>query len=385
MLSIILRRWRRIAVAALLFGLLATYYYRSIPSSRVHEITGRDIELEASRESNADKSTGYLPVAEAEALCRTHKWNVFNADQRQQRRKIYDLFMVNNELDWLEIRLETMAKHVDYFVILEAAVTFTGLEKPLIMKDNWGRFAKFQKQIIYKVLENPPLGASRSWDYEDYQRNAMFSQVIPGLEGEQAASIGDVILVSDIDEIVRPAALQIMRNCDFPRRLTLRSQFYYYGFEFLHEGPEWEHPQATTFQGVSDTILPANLRNGEGGNRLRAWWHKADLWNAGWHCSSCFATVEDMLTKLRSFSHMSLNKEEYRDHDRIVNRVKNGLDLWDREGETYRKIPDNKDIPEILKREKERFKYLLDRQGEDGGFTDYHPDGKSAGQAGQAG
>jgi beta-1,4-mannosyl-glycoprotein beta-1,4-N-acetylglucosaminyltransferase len=63
----------------------------------------------------------------------------------------------------------------------------------------------------------------------------MFLQVIPGLKGEKAAQMGDVILVSDVDEIVRPAALQILRNCDFPLRLTLRSQFYYYGFQFLHQ------------------------------------------------------------------------------------------------------------------------------------------------------
>jgi beta-1,4-mannosyl-glycoprotein beta-1,4-N-acetylglucosaminyltransferase len=288
--------------------------------------------------------------------------------------------MINNEIDWLEIRLDTMAKHVDYFVILESTVTFTGLEKPLTLKANWDRFARFHKQMIYQVVENPRIGARRTWDYEDHHRNAMFLQVIPGLKGEKAAQMGDVILVSDVDEIVRPAALQILRNCDFPRRLTLRSQFYYYGFQFLHQGLEWAHPQATTFQGTFDTILPANLRNGEGGNRIIAWYQKADLSNAGWHCSSCFATVEDMLTKMKSFSHTSLNLEPFRDRARIVDRVRKGLDLWDRKGENYDRIPGNEDIPEILKNEKERFKYLLDREGSNAGFTDYQAEGDGAAQ-----
>jgi beta-1,4-mannosyl-glycoprotein beta-1,4-N-acetylglucosaminyltransferase len=381
LLPFIVRRWRRIAAFVLLLWILSSYY-QSLPPSRVHEITSHDIEFEASHAHDADEATGYLPPSEAKSLCRAHGWKVFNAEARQPRRKIYDLFMINNEMDWLEIRMDTMARHVDYFVILESPVTFTGLEKPLVMKDNWDRFEKYHEKMIYKVLENPPFGASRAWDYEDYQRNAMFNQVIPALKGEQAARIGDVILVADVDEIVRPAALQIMRNCDFPQRLTLRSQFYYYGFQFLHQGLEWEHPQATTFQGVADTIQPANLRNGEGGSKLKAWWEKADLWNAGWHCSSCFATIGDMLTKMSSFSHIPLNQEEYRDRNRIVDRVRKGLDLWDREGQVYEKIPDNMDIPEILKSEKEKFKYLLDREGPNAGFTDYHLDKEDAAKAG---
>jgi beta-1,4-mannosyl-glycoprotein beta-1,4-N-acetylglucosaminyltransferase len=196
-------------------------YYQRLPPSRVHEITSHDIEFEASHISDPE---------EAQRLCGAHRWQGFNGRTRQPRRKIYDLLMINNEMDRLQIRMETMARHVDYFVILESVVTFTGLEKSLTLKDNWDRFAKFHKQMIYQVVKNPPIGAPRTWDYEDHQRNAMFLQVIPGLEGEKAAQIGDVILVSDVDEIVRPATLQILRNCDFPRRLTLRSQFYYYGF-----------------------------------------------------------------------------------------------------------------------------------------------------------
>ncbi|KAJ6260571.1 Beta-1,4-mannosyl-glycoprotein 4-beta-N-acetylglucosaminyltransferase [Drechslerella dactyloides] len=363
------RRWRGIVIAAFLL-LWTIRSYRLSSPSRLHAITSNEIAFEASHASGSDDPTDFLPLPEAQALCGAQRWPVFNADARGPRRKIYDLFMVNNELDWVEIRMETMAKHVDYFVIVESPVTFTMLPKPLTISDNWDRFAKFHKQIIYKVLENPPYGARLTWDYEDHQRNAMFTQVFPRLQGEQAASPGDVVIVSDVDEIVRPAALLVLRNCDFPKRLTLRSQFFYYGFQFLHKGLEWQHPQATTFQGTSDTILPANLRAGEGGSRVVAWRDKADLWNAGWHCSSCFATIEDLLTKMKSFSHMSLNLEKYRDRDRIIDRVRNGLDLWDRKSEFYEKIPRNKDIPEILKSEPARFSYLFDREGPNAGFQD---------------
>ena len=75
---------------------------------------------------------------------------------------------------------------------------------------------------------------------------------------------------------------------------------------------------------------------------------------------------------------MTLNKPMYRDRTRIADRVRNGVDLWDRKGEIYKKMPDNKDIPGILTRETERFKYLLDREGPNAGFTDYHPDAEGA-------
>ena len=279
--------------------------------------------------------------------------------------------MVNGEMDWLEIRLETLSAQVDYFVIVESPVTFTGLPKPLIIKENWARFEKFHAQMVHHVLENPPIGARRTWDYDDYQRNAMFSQVIPFLEGEKAASVGDVILVSDVDEIPRPASLILLRNCETPRRVTLRSRFYYYGFQWMHKGAEWAHPQSTTYEGPGKTILPADLRNGEGGNRVQAWWDKADLWNSGWHCSSCFEKIEDILTKMSSFSHTKLNKEQYRDPTRIVDRVGKGMDLWDRKGQDYQRMDDIRDVPEFLKMHPDRFKYLLDRDGPNAGFADY--------------
>ena len=38
--------------------------------------------------------------------------------------KIFDTFLFYNELDLLEIRLETLNDHVDFFVISEATKTF---------------------------------------------------------------------------------------------------------------------------------------------------------------------------------------------------------------------------------------------------------------------
>jgi beta-1,4-mannosyl-glycoprotein beta-1,4-N-acetylglucosaminyltransferase len=281
--------------------------------------------------------------------------------------------MVNTELDWLEIRLNSTYNDVDYFVIVEGSMSFQGLGKPLTINENLHHFAPYRDKIIYHELEYPAdFKPIRTWDIEDFQRNAMLDQVLPTLTGDRAPVGGDVIIVADVDEIVRPETLRVLRQCEFPRRLTLRSKFFYYGFQCLHVGKEWQHPQATYYEG-SKTIKPVNLRNGDGGFRPAIWFDKADLWNAGWHCSSCFSTMAELLGKMASFSHMDLNKERYRDRDRIASHIRSGRDLWDRKGERYIKLQNNTDAPPAVLADKERYAYLWDRTGPSAGFVDYPP------------
>ena len=103
------------------------------------------------------------------------------------RRKVYDLSMFNDELNWLEIRLNETYHHVDYFVLVEGAQTFTGLPKPMHLRDNMHRFAPYKDKIIYHELTYPPgFAAERTWDMEDHQRNAMLTQVFPTLTGVPA-------------------------------------------------------------------------------------------------------------------------------------------------------------------------------------------------------
>ncbi|KAK4111881.1 glycosyltransferase family 17 protein [Canariomyces notabilis] len=304
--------------------------------------------------------------------CRLHGWKSFKPESADTPRKVYDLLMINTELDWLEIRLNSTWDAVDYYVLVEGRMTFTGLDKPLTLRDNMSKFEQYQSKIIYREIEYPPdFDPHYTWDIEDHQRNSMFTQVFPRLTGSQAPNLGDVIVVSDVDEIPRPSTLAVLRECQFPRRLTLRSRFYYYSFQYLHRGVEWAHPQATYYQGLRETLLPNDLRLGIGGIWPFKEWEKADFWNASWHCSSCFETIGELLTKMGSFSHISMNAEQYRDRERIADRVRNGKDLWDREGEVYDRIENNLDVPSFLLQNKDRFRYMLNRDGPTAGFTDY--------------
>lgn len=85
-----------------------------------------------------------------------------------------------------------------------------------------------------------------------------------------------------------------------------------------------------------------------------------------------------MQTKMDSFSHQGWNTKSNRDSKTILHRVRNGLDLFAREGEVYDKVDGNRDVPEFVLGEFERearFAYLLDRDGEGAGFEDYKEGG----------
>ncbi|KAH6638392.1 glycosyltransferase family 17 protein [Boeremia exigua] len=383
---------KRILTASAAAGLFCTIAFYLVPVLPLHPHTsshdtaigGHDVSLAASGERLSPLARSNLCSAHGVAPYHPHISPVNN------KRKVYDLFMLNTELDWLEIRLHELASQVDYFVVLEAPTTFTGLPKKMFYGDNKKHFQQFEAKIIHHVLEPPEkdvLGhvenstvvpgtaeyESHAWTMERYQRNAMFTQVLPFLTGDAAPNQDDVIIVSDIDEIPRPATVQLLRECQFGRMTTLRSVFYYYSFQWLHRGEEWRHPQATTYHGPSRTLLPASLRELDGSSLSIPSSELHTIWNSGWHCSSCFATIAEMLVKMQSFSHTNLNAERFRSRDRIVQHIREGKDLWDRWFQWYKRVDGNQDVPEYLKKEAEkgRFGYMINRDDKAAGFTDF--------------
>ncbi|EEH03560.1 glycosyl transferase [Histoplasma capsulatum G186AR] len=335
-----------------------------------------------------------LTKHQANELCGLYNWPVYDPRQGNNQnaphpaRKVYDIFLLNTELDWLEIRLNELNDQVDFFVVVESNTTFTGHPKPLLLTDPsvWAKFARFHHKIIHHIVEGDVKNVRKAFSREKFQRNAGFTQLFPTLGQPNAKSplallpatapqLGDVIIVSDIDEIPRPATVTLLRICSFPRRVNLRSRFYYYSFQWLHKGPDWAHPQATYYEGMENTIKPDDLRKGSILQKLFV--PKTDLFNASWHCSSCFATVKEMQTKITSFSHTEYNRPEFMSKEHIVEVVRTGKDLFDRPSQVYQRVQSNLDVPAFLKgeAEKKRFRYMLDRDGKDGGFVDFDSSG----------
>ena len=123
---------------------------------------------------------GFLPLRQAQDHCQRRRWEPYLT--RNQRRKVYDLFLINTELDFLEIRLNELDKEVDFFVALESPTTFQMNPKPLHLKENLHlpQFKKFQDKIIHRVLDTS--GAKKipkddTWEQERFNRYVAFQHV----------------------------------------------------------------------------------------------------------------------------------------------------------------------------------------------------------------
>ena len=306
--------------------------------------------------------TKYLSVDAAKEFCEFKRFEPWT--KRDKHRKIYDLILVNRELEWLDIRLGQMYSHVDYFVIVEADVSFTDQPKTLYLKENWERYAKYHDKMIRHTLSTEGKTFENTWARETFSRNAMVTQVLPFLKDEQKIEIDDVIIIADVDEIPRPDTLTAMRNCVVPDAFTLRSRMYYYSFQWLQR-EDWAHPQAMLWKGLEDTMPADVLRMGAAS--------QPHMYNAAWHCSYCLKSLADMVNKVTSFSHTEFNKPEFRDPQKILNRVRKGLDFFDRPDSFFDRVENNEDVPEFLKKNKEKYAFAVDRDPPNGNFQDDGP------------
>ena len=345
-----------IVLYALTYLIHGSYWHHEDKSNVPYK--GPDVAL-----NEGGPSLGFLPLQEASTFCQRRRLDIY--ETRAARRKIYDLFLINTELDWLEVRLNELTDEVDYFVILESETTFQENPKPLHFRDNYSIFEPFHPKIIHHIVNftGSSVPAGDTWEHERFTRNALFTQALASLSGEQAPTQGDVLVIGDVDEIPRLNTLTTLRNCAFPPRVTLRSHFYYYSFQWLHRGEQWPHPQATYFSGLKDTIKPEALRTGKS---------HIELYNAAWHCSSCMQTMQHLVNKIESFSHKGYNQPYFLDPQRLLQKVRRGEDLFERETEIFDRVDDNKDIPTYLlqERNRQKFAYMLDRDAPNANFQD---------------
>lgn len=116
-------------------------------------------------------------------------------------RRIFDCFIFFNELDILDIRLNTLDPLVDRFVLVESTRTFTGQPKPLIYEANKGRFSRFQDKIFHIIVDDMPEHAESAYVREGLQRSAIG-------RGLTDAKPDDLVIVSDVDEIPKPELMK---------------------------------------------------------------------------------------------------------------------------------------------------------------------------------
>lgn len=118
--------------------------------------------------------------------------------------KTYDCFTFFNELDVLEIRLKEMWDTTDYFVIAESNLSHSGKPKDYILLDNWERFKPYADKIRRIQVDDMP-ATDNSWVREKFQRFSLG-------RGLEDMSPDDIIIVSDLDEIPRAEAVDMIKE-----------------------------------------------------------------------------------------------------------------------------------------------------------------------------
>lgn len=222
---------------------------------------------------------------------------------------VFDCFIFFNELDILEIRLEEMAPVVDTFVIAEARTTFQGKDKPLFFGENRGRYARFAAKIHHVVVDEWP--TDDPWGRERFQRESLRRSLA-------GASGADTVLISDVDEILRPAAV---REC------VARGQFTFFDLQMSLYFINWRAGPWMKAYGAPKTVIDGMSclsapRETDPIHYLGVCGYEPAqiVRNAGWHFS-WLGGVERMITKLDAFSHTEHDVQRWRDPALLSNQI----------------------------------------------------------------
>lgn len=248
-------------------------------------------------------------------LCRLHGWSV-----RSEPRRVYDAIIFSNELDILEIRWRELHPYVTKFVILESNTTFTGIPKPLFFASNQARFAFAEGKIVHDVFSGQIAGhgtRQKPFALESKQRAAM-----NGLLRLAGISTGDILIMSDTDEIPSTHTVKLVQWCEgIPPVMHLELRHYMYSFEFPVDYSSW---RATTHVFHPHTLYRHS--------------RQTDLIfsDAGWHCSFCFRNIQEFVFKMTAYSHADrVRRRDFLDHSRIQKLICRGDDLFDMLPEEY--------------------------------------------------
>lgn len=193
----------------------------------------------------------------------------------------------------------------------------------------------------------------------------------------------DVVIISDMDEIPRPA--RILEYKDKPGIKIFSSHLYYYFLNKVacEEGKplQWLYPIMIHYR---DLRPPQTLRILAG--RLAGWHNKSAPWidrlycggrvlltllswrksltvikDGGWHFSY-LGGINRIIEKIETFAHTKYhsmyNTEEFKNPERIKSIMEEGKDLYGRKIE-YLTVPVDETFPVYLSQNLDRFKHLI--------------------------
>jgi beta-1,4-mannosyl-glycoprotein beta-1,4-N-acetylglucosaminyltransferase len=215
----------------------------------------------------------------------------------------------------LELRLNTLDKFVDKFVIVESVYTHSGKEKKLIFDVN--KYPRFKEKIDYIVVRDFPQGIEQisnddsnleitnkeimnALRRENFQRNAIN-------RGLANADDNDWIIISDLDEI--PDLSNINFNSINNKIIFFKQKVFYYKLNLELKTLRWIGSKACKKKYLKS---PQWLRNVK--DKIYSKWRLDIMFsekrynniffveNGGWHFSFV-KKPEDIEKKLKSYLH----------------------------------------------------------------------------------
>ena len=255
--------------------------------------------------------------------------------------KIFDCFMYFDEEVVLDVRLNTLNKLVDYFVIVESKFTHKGDERKL--KFNHKRFEKFKDKIIYLVYEEKPSEIeiindednenekSRKYIFNAaYRENGQRNYIEKGLIN---AKKNDIILISDVDEIPNITDIDFYKIKE--KIILFKQDMFYYKFNLKMPNLKWTGSKACKKKYL---INPQWLRNVKDRkySPLRIDILFSDkkyssikiVEDGGWHFSN-IKTAKEIELKLKSYLHHREFDEKPLSVDQIDEIIKNKQAIYD--------------------------------------------------------
>ena len=261
---------------------------------------------------------------------------------------IYDCFQYFNEDHIVDLRLNILDKHVDYFVISESTKTHQGDEKKLNFDIN--NFSKFKNKIKYVIADfdkDKPFD-KHQWGesvIEQHQRNNVAN-------GIKEASDNDLIILSDSDEI---PDLNKLNQIDQSAKFFAFSQMmfmYKLNLQNLDES-NWIGSRMSLKKNFP---IPQKLRDMK--FKKYPFWRldkpNTQIIKGGWHFSF-LQSPSDIASKIKSFSHGEYNKSELVDETKIKEKIENNEDIFDR-GFKFKKISVDEKFPEYIYKNRTYFK-----------------------------
>jgi len=250
---------------------------------------------------------------------------------------VYDIFPFNNELDLLEIRLNTLKDLVDVFILTESIYTFSGDKKPLYFNENRDKFRSNEYKILNIVIdENMPIKLhtfekKKRKLNEFVQRNSFITQF--------KFKADDILLIGDIDEIPHPGISKIIRD-GFDTPIRLNQKFYYYYMNCRCK-TDWvtgtvllKSRDLTTFSQVRESYIPHLATPG------------------GWH----FSYLNDIKEKIGNLVEVEFDLDKFKKDEWILYCMENQIDIFGRNIDWY---IDELDVPNYVLKNMDKFgKYI---------------------------